>query len=75
MTVATNTNTKGGTIAMIDFDLKKAFPEDLFIEEEPLPCKKAFLFGIFASLGFFAGLIVCNFGVSGLLWAVITRGL
>jgi predicted phage tail protein len=51
------------------------FKEDLFIEEKDFGFFRAIVNGAIIAVSFFVTLIILNFVVSGLLWAVITRGL
>jgi predicted phage tail protein len=55
--------------------LGQALPEDLFIEDKDFGLFKAIVTGCIIAISFFVTLIILNFVVSGLLWAVISRGL
>jgi predicted phage tail protein len=55
--------------------LGKALPEDLFIEDNDFGLFRAIVNGAIVAISFFVTLIILNFVVSGLLWAVISRGL
>jgi predicted phage tail protein len=56
-------------------ELGKALPEDLFIEDNDFGFFRAIINGAIIAISFFVTLIILNFVVSGLLWAVISRGL
>ncbi len=55
--------------------LGKALPSDLFIEDTDFGFFKAIVNGAIIAISFFVTLVILNFVVSGLLWAVINRGL